>query len=159
MIKLLIVILDGTLITTRSGKSFPVHSEDWKFKTGWYELFKTATEKGYKLTIIDNQFAVGDGFVTEQNFNKKIENICTIIEKEVRLPKNSIITNFCLSDSDAYRVIPSPGLLYELALDYEVRLDQSVLIGNSKESEYLATIAGIPFYYDLDSLDFKMFAD
>lgn len=159
MTKLLIVILDGTLITTRSGKSFPVHSEDWKFKAGWYELFKAAIEKGYRLTIIDNQFSVGDGFVSEVNFNKKIENICTIIEKEVRLPKNSIITNFCLSDTEDYRVIPNPGMLYELALDYEVRLDQSILIGNGKDNEYLAAIAGIPFYYDIDSLDFKMFSD
>ena len=31
MNKAVFVIIDETLITTKSGKSFPINSEDWKF--------------------------------------------------------------------------------------------------------------------------------
>ena len=51
MNKAVFVIIDETLITTKSGKSFPINSEDWKFRTNFYDLFKNAVEKQYKIVF------------------------------------------------------------------------------------------------------------
>ena len=56
MNKALFVLIDETLITTKSGRSFPLNSEDWKFKTNFSSIFKDAVDKGYKIILIDNQF-------------------------------------------------------------------------------------------------------
>ena len=156
MKKALFIILDNTLITTRSGKSFPLHSEDWKFKIGWYEIIKNLSDD-FIICIVDNQIGVGEGYVNEQVFNTKIENICKILEKELHLKKNSIVSNFCFKQEEEYRVKPNPGLIYELALDYEIRLDNSIMIGGSADDEYFAAISGIKVYYDVNTINESLF--
>ena len=69
MHKAVFIIIDETLITTKSGKSFPINSEDWKFRTNFYDLFKNAVEKQYKIVLIDNQLGIGQGFITEKLIN------------------------------------------------------------------------------------------
>lgn len=153
MNKAYIVILDNTLITTRSGKSFPLHSEDWKYKYEWYSKLGDAVKEGYKIVIIDNQFDAGTtGYVSDNLFNNKIEKICTIIEKELSLPTNSIITNFAFDDTDAYRCIPNPGLLYEIATEYDILLYNSILVGSTDEHIELAKLSGINNYYDVKDI-------
>lgn len=153
MNKAVFIILDNVLITTRSGRDFPLHSEDWKFTNEWYSKLLPIVMDGFKVVLIDNQFTAGkSGYTSDTLFNNKIENICTIIEKELALPTNSIITNFAFDEDDKYRVIPNPGLLYEIAVDYDILLYNSILIGNTEEHCELAKFSGIITYYDLTDI-------
>ena len=154
MNKAVFVIIDETLITTKSGKSFPINSEDWKFKTNFYDLFKNAIEKQYKIVLIDNQLGIGQGFITEKIFLHKIETICKVIEEDLKLKNNSIIYTYCTDTEDLFRLKPNPGMLYELALDNEIILKDSVLIGNSEEDKLFSFIGGINSYYSLCQLPF-----
>ena len=155
MNKAIILILDNVLITTISGKPFPLYSEDWKFTNEWYTVLSKSIEEGYKLCIVDNQFDAGStGYVPDNIFNKKIEKICTILEKDLSLPINSIATNFALDEVNTFRCIPNPGLLYELASDYDILLYDSILIGNKEEHSELAKYSGIGTYLDITDINF-----
>lgn len=155
MNKALFLILDGTLITTKSGRSFPLHEEDWKFTTRWELLLKDSIKEGYKIILVDNQLAVGEGTVNEASFYKKDNKICQIIEKDLDLPKNSIATTYCFNEENRFYVKPNPGLLYEIALEYDVILSNSILIGNSEVDELFAKNAGVSSYYTLDDIKLR----
>lgn len=152
MNKGLFIMLDNVLITTRSGKPFPLHSEDWKFKVYWQEIMKQSILQGFTICIIDNQYDVGkNGYIPSSTFNNKIENICKIIEKDLDLPQNSVVSNFCFEE-DTFHSVPKPGLIYDLALDYELNLGDSILIGDMETHVLLAKNAGISTYYDINDI-------
>lgn len=71
--KVLLCDLDGTIIETKSGKTFPVNTEDWKFKP-W---IKDAIQEYNPLYIfiVTNQGGIEKGFVKEGDFIKKLNEI------------------------------------------------------------------------------------
>lgn len=154
MNKALFIILDGTLITTKSGKSFPLHYDDWKFTNNFYELFSSAVLKGYTIVIIAEELGIEEGFIKENLFTKKLDNICRTIEKELGIRKKKVLYNYCGGTSDEFRTLRYPGMLYEIALDNNVILNQSILIGNRLEDEVFSSIGGIGQYYNLRDLNY-----
>jgi bifunctional polynucleotide phosphatase/kinase len=84
--------LDGTLIKTKSGKTFPVNIEDWKLL---YEdvpnMIEKLNRKKYKIIIITNQSRLKDS----KEFIKKIENICEILK--------SVLAVFIATGTNKYR--------------------------------------------------------
>lgn len=152
MNKALFIILDGTLITTKSGKSFPLHSEDWKFTTKWDKIIENAIAARFMIILVDNQLSVGEGLVTEEHFVAKDLKICRIIEKDLHLPKNTLITTYCYNENNPFMVKPMPGMLYEMGLEYDIILADSMLIGNSIDDEKFAHQSGIRTYYTLEDV-------
>ncbi|GAB1597666.1 uncharacterized protein F21D5.5-like [Argonauta hians] len=68
--------LDGTIICTQSGKTFPQHAGDWKIafphiNSKLKELFKS----GYKVVLFTNQHGVKTGNIKVEEMKKKIENV------------------------------------------------------------------------------------
>lgn len=147
-------MLEKTLITTKSGKSFPLHSEDWKFTTNFFYLFSNAVEQGYQLVIIAEEFGIEEGVVSEKGFIKKLEDICKVLEKDLGLKKNSITYTYCTGEKDEFRTIKYPGMLYEVASDKEIVLTQSILIGNTQNHQRLSLIGGLGSYYCLQDIQY-----
>lgn len=101
--KLAFFDLDGTLISTKSGKIYPIDQNDWQFYsthiiTKLHQLY----EDGYCITIITNQ--------SKLTTNDKIaiwrNKLDSIIEK-INLP----IQLFCSISYDKYRK-PAPGFMF-----------------------------------------------
>ncbi|TKR65195.1 hypothetical protein L596_025634 [Steinernema carpocapsae] len=78
--------LDYTLITTKSGRTFPVDHNDWKL---WHESVpqkvKKAHEDGMKIVIFTNQKGVQAGKLKVKDLKTKIEAILAKFEVPVQV--------------------------------------------------------------------------
>ncbi len=154
--KVLFIDLDGTIITTRSGKKFPIHSEDWKFIPETLNAMLAYANKGYKIIIVTNQGGIESGFTTETVFMLKIEKICKSLEKVLNLKKNSICYYFCPS-MEGYSRKPNPGMAFDAAIDYDLTFVDSVMIGDMDSDREFSRNAGISNYYSIEAiLDFPV---
>lgn len=71
--KVLLCDLDGTLIETKSGKTFPEDMNDWKFKPHIKEAIQEYNPR--YIFIISNQGGIEKGFVDEKEFYVKFRRI------------------------------------------------------------------------------------
>lgn len=68
--------MDGTLITTKSGKVFPVNSHDWRILLPQVETcLRALAADGFKLVVITNQRGLSNGHVNSGSFKAKVEHI------------------------------------------------------------------------------------
>lgn len=149
--KAVFIDLDHTLITTKSGRVFPIHSEDWKFLPDSLRALDYFYKAGYKIIIVSNQGGIEEGYITEKLFIAKIEKVCSTLEKLLKFKKNYIIYYYCSTMTD-YNRKPNPGMAFEAALDYELDLIQSIMIGDMDSDKGFAVNAGINTYYDINDL-------
>lgn len=84
--------IDGTIITTKSGRVFPTNTSDWRL------LFPEVSSKlkqfsaeGFKIVFITNQKGIAKGKVRIQDFKKKVEAIV----KELGIPIQVLISTGC----------------------------------------------------------------
>lgn len=102
MFKIAAFDLDGTIITTQSGKVFPIDNKDWKINYPEVtKTIRTLSDDGYKIVIFTNQGGLGKKKVNEKSFKEKVENIIDVIKTPVQV--------FVATQSDIYRK-PAPGM-------------------------------------------------
>lgn len=91
--------LDHTLVTQKSGKTFPEDENDW------IPLFKNVKEKiqhlskDYTLVIFTNQSGIKKGKVSKESFQSRVDNVCNYLEVDMWC--------FAATDDDHYR---KPGI-------------------------------------------------
>lgn len=121
--------LDGTLIKTESGKTFPTDANDWKiaFATVRKTLAAKHEEK-YKIVIFTNQAGLSNGKLSLDDLQKKIENII----KKLAVPVQVFIAS---GDTQFRKPIP---MMWQALLDHhndDVPIDKS-------QSYYVGDAAG-----------------
>jgi len=122
--------IDGTLITTMSGRVFPTDINDWKILyTEVPGRLKKLSAEGYKLVFITNQAGIAKGKIAVPDFQKKISNILC------RLGVSAMVF-VSVSDSGFYRK-PRPGIWSWL----ELRGNDGVVVDREK-SFYCGDAAG-----------------
>jgi len=131
MNKALFLTFDNTLIHTLSGRRIPLHSKDWRINPEILNTIRHYDRLGYKIIIIDNQESVADGYIHKDTFLDKVLSIIDVVEKTIEINDNLICYSFWLGDKDEYYKLPNPGLIFECALEYELDLHNSVMIGVS----------------------------
>lgn len=102
--------LDGTLIKTKSGKTFPVSHDDWKYYSeNVVSLLSSLYNDNYCLIIISNQSRVTNS-ETQQKFKNKIEQILGNNNFEYMF--------FCSIKKNIYRK-PLPNFFYDFVTSME----------------------------------------
>ena len=140
----LILILENTVVFPNSRGKESLHPLDWKFHPNILRVIKEYTDKYYKVIIISNQLSIYNELITEKMFLKKMNLIVNRIEQELRLASNSIGYDYEV-DINSYRFLPKPGMLYEFALDHEIDLHDSIVIGSSMYDIPVAKYIGADF--------------
>jgi len=143
--------LDGTLIETRSGRKFPLHSEDWKFIDSTLAALKYYADKGYKICIVTNQGGIEQGYLTEKVFLRKINTVCAGLEKLLSLPSNTVSYAYC-TEMESYHRKPNPGMAYDLALELCLDLKSCVMFGDRDSDQMFATNAGMRKYLSITEI-------
>uniref|UniRef100_A0A0N5AK68 Bifunctional polynucleotide phosphatase/kinase n=1 Tax=Syphacia muris TaxID=451379 RepID=A0A0N5AK68_9BILA len=84
--KILGVDLDGTIITTKSGKTFPQNIDDWKlFDAAVPNVLQKFYSDGFKIVIFTNQKGIQTGKIDANSFKRKIENILLVLKVPIQV--------------------------------------------------------------------------
>ena len=119
------------------------------FIDGIFDVCLEAANKGYLIFVITNQSGIGRGFYSEDEFNELTkwmvevflnENIS--IERVYYGPyhKDAKIKKF---QKDSFDRKPSPGMILKALSDYEISLEESVLVGDKITDIEAGKAAGI----------------
>jgi len=119
--------LDGTVITTKSGKPLPKDKHDWKLIAGVRALMLDLMTDNTQIIIISNQGGIEEKFIKAADFEEKMHNVI----KALDLP-NEIYCYYCptTDKQDIYRK-PQAGMFYIAALEHSIFLQNSVFVGDA----------------------------
>lgn len=125
--------LDGTLIETLSGETFPKDKDDWKLKTDVIEAIKKLNPE--RLYIVSNQGGIEKGYFTEESFEIKMINIINSLRKCLPDIKD-IDYEYCITNdkNDTYRK-PNAGMIYVIQQRCGISLNEALMIGDASGKE------------------------
>ena len=142
--------------------------EDVIFLPGIFELVKKAKSLNYLVVIVTNQAGIGRGYFTVAQFNKLTEWM-----------KNKFLENDGFIDAVYYCPYhptegignykidsplrkPYPGMIHKAALDLDINLSDSIMVGDNLTDMQAGESAGINklflyrkksnYFYSIDSL-------
>lgn len=145
--------LDSTLVTTKSGKTFPENMNDWKLLPTTVNFIKNRKKEGFKLVLVTNQGGISRGHFTKKDFLKKL----IAIQNEMDLFFDKIF--IATSMNSEYRKPKSAALTSDLEnLGWSIDLKKSLMIGDAgdkrddfSDSDYkFAESLGIKFIHVRD---------
>ena len=137
---------DGVINVDRS---YVYKVEDFEFIQGIFDFCRHAKTLGYKLIVVTNQSGIGRGYYSEDDFSKLTDwmkqqfviNQCEIdavyfcpYHPEKALPPY-------LKDSDWRK--PAPGMLLQAIQDFDLNVNQSIMIGDRETDMQAAQAAGV----------------
>ena len=131
--------LDGTLINTISGKTFPKGIWDMKLNFDVLDAIKKVNPKC--LLIVTNQGGIEKGFVNERNFQFKMEYICRSIKEYTGI---EVEYSYCTSnDKDNKYRKPNIGMIDSLTremikrgiIENGICTDNILMIGDASGKE------------------------
>ena len=125
--------LDGTLIETLSGETFPKDENDWKLKTDVIEAIKKLNPEG--LYIVSNQGGIEKGYFSEESFENKMINIINSLRKCLPDVKD-IQYEYCVTnDKDNVFRKPNAGMIYAIQHRCGISLTEALMIGDASGKE------------------------
>ena len=102
--------LDGTLIKTKSGCTFPKNTDEWVLREGVIDKIAKVINPTY-LFIVSSQGGIPRGLVKEEEFKKKLETICDMISIRLKIHVHGEYS--ATEDKNDPDRKPNPGMLYE----------------------------------------------
>lgn len=153
--KFLFSDLDGTLIETLSGQTFPKDENDWKLKKDVIDAINNFNPEA--LYIISNQGGIEKGYFTNESFENKMINIINSLKKCLPNIKD-IQYEYCNSnDKNSLFRKPNTGMIDRIVETYNIDINNCMMIGDAsgKEGQFsdsdkkCAENAGL-FYMDVN---------
>jgi D-glycero-D-manno-heptose 1,7-bisphosphate phosphatase len=155
--------LDKGLFLDRDGvvnvdHGYVHQSSKFEFIDGIFELGRKAQDSGYKIFIITNQAGIARGFYTEADFLTLTDWMCAVfLEERVNISKVYFspyhpTAGIGVYLKDDYSRKPNPGMIIHARDEFNINLENSILIGD-KYSDIEAGIAagiGVNLLYSAD---------
>ena len=123
----LLLDVDGTLRTTRSGEIFPRDPDDVELLPGRREVLKRWVDEGYRLFFVSNQSGVASGTVTsaavEAAFARTVELLDLPVVEAAYCPHPAFpVGCFCRK--------PLPGLGISLIQRHQLAREHLIMVGD-----------------------------
>lgn len=122
---------------------------DFKFNDGIFSLANKAVDEDYHLIVVTNQAGIARGYYTESDFYKLSTWMCSEFQKNGSpiskvyfAPTHPIegLGKYKISDN---RRKPKPGMILEAALEFNLDLNESILIGDKRTDVVAGLSAGV----------------
>lgn len=130
--KVLFIDLDGTLISTRSGKASPQGL--WDMQINVPVMYKIKEIEPEHVFIVTNQSSIGKS-CTEEEFEKKLDYIVASVKSYIRHPKLKTVEGiYCASvDRDDPFRKPNTGMLDYMIVNFDAQCpkDQILMVGDA----------------------------
>ena len=163
--KVIFSALDGTLIETISGKTFP--KGIWDMKIRFDVLDKIKEIKPECLLIVTNQGGIEKGFVNRRNFEFKMEYLCRSIKEYTEIP---VEYSYCEKNAPTYKYRkPNTGMLDSLMykminrgiIENGIETDKMLMIGDAsgKDGQFSDSDKKTAENYCIDYMDADDFAN
>ena len=157
--------LDGTLIETIRGKTFP--KGIWDMKIRFDVLNKIKEIKPECLLIVTNQGGIEKGFVNRRNFEFKMEYLCRSIKEYTEIP---VEYSYCEKNAPTYKYRkPNTGMLDSLMykminrgiIENGIETDKMLMIGDAsgKDGQFSDSDKKTAENYCIDYMDADDFAN
>ena len=154
--KVLFCDLDGTLIETLSGKTFPQGVWDMKFKFDVLDAIKKLAPDS--LFIVSNQGGIENGFVDRIDFNDKMSYIVSSIKEYCHI--NTTKGIYCPhNDKNNQNRKPNTGMLNCLKITHGFSKEQALMIGDAsgKPGQFSDTDKKTAENFGIDYMDVQDF--
>jgi len=140
----LLLDVDGTLRTTRSGEIYPNDPDDVVLLPGRTEILRQWIERGYGLFLVSNQSGVASGQLTSERadevFARTVELLDLPVEEILYCPHPAFpVSCFCRK--------PMPGMGLLLMRKHALDPDQLVMVGDMESDEQFASNIGARYYH------------
>lgn len=122
---------------------------DFEFTEGIFELCRWAKNQGFLIIVVTNQAGIGRGLYTEADFHELTRWMCDVFALEgCAIDK----VYFCPTHPEhgigpykveSFRRKPFPGMILEAAVEFEIDLARSVLVGDKLSDMQAGRAAGV----------------
>ena len=161
--KVIFCDLDGTLIETISGETFPKGIWDMKIKFDVLDAIKKLNPKC--ILIVSNQGGIENGFVNRRNFELKMEYLCRSIKEYTGIP---VEYSYCEKNNPAYHYRkPNTGMLDSLMykmmnrgiIENGIETNKMLMIGDAsgKEGQFSDSDKKTAENFGIDYMDVEDF--
>lgn len=120
--------LDGTLIKTKSGRTFPKDTDDWVLREDVIDKIAKVINPTY-LFIVSNQGGITRGLVKEEEFKKKLETICGMISIRLKIHVHGEYS--AMENKDDPNRKPNTGMLNKCLAVYADKTGKQLIPCNS----------------------------
>ncbi|WP_435230919.1 D-glycero-alpha-D-manno-heptose-1,7-bisphosphate 7-phosphatase [Pseudopelagicola sp. nBUS_20] len=121
--------------------------------TGIVELIRRYRKINYKIIVITNQSGIGRGYYSDAAFHLFMENMETELE---RCGAKIDHYYYCGCDPSKTKCLnrkPMPGLFLKATVENNIKLEDSIMVGDKITDLVAAHRAGVPSLYLFDELN------
>lgn len=145
MNKCIFIDIFNVLINTKSNKNYPIVIADWEFNDKILKYIKS--KKDYEICVVNN---FDNNFIFNKSFHDKLINFIT--DKLEKILKKPVISIYYKS-SDSFFNYPNPGGIYNVAIEYDLFLNNCEYISKNDKASSFSSIGLIinplKFTYDI----------
>lgn len=122
-------------------------SKDFDFVSGIFELLSFFKSRGYLLLVVTNQSGIARGYYSIEDFLKLTDFMQESIEKRVGFKLDKVY--FCPHFEGCECRKPKIGMFKEACMDFDIDLENSIMIGDKESDMQAAQNAGVGKKYFL----------
>lgn len=151
-ITLVLFDVDGTLVETRSGKTFREAPDDWEIRPGMKEAVEALRAENIEVALVTNQGGAAFGIFDPKVMSSELSVLCQELGLD-QVEGFSVCythprgTKAGLKNERDYRRKPGPGMILEQMSRTGIERDATVVVGDREEDMIAADAAGVRYIH------------